>query len=64
VSANQEHGVIADRNGGAIDLDHFPVGARLRILPNHACATGAQHGGYAVLEDGVVIDRWSRERGW
>lgn len=64
VSANQEHGVIADRNGGAIDLDHFPVGSRLRILPNHACATGAQHGGYAVLEDGVVIDRWSRERGW
>ena len=64
VSANQEHGVIADRNGGAIDLDHFPVGSRLRILPNHACATGAQHGDYVVLEDGVVIDRWSRERGW
>ncbi|MGL9774313.1 MAG: hypothetical protein ACR5LG_11445 [Sodalis sp. (in: enterobacteria)] len=21
----------------------FPLGAQLRILPNHTCATGAQH---------------------
>lgn len=64
VSANQEHGVIADRHGGAINLADFPVGSRLRILPNHACATGAQHGGYAVLGNGAVVDHWSRERGW
>ncbi len=64
ISANQEHGVIADRLGAPISPDDFPVGTRLRILPNHACATGAQHASYVVLEDGVVIDRWVRERGW
>ena len=31
----------------------FPIGTRLRILPNHACATGAQHPEYqAIGEDG------------
>ncbi len=64
ISANQEHGVIADRNGSPIRPEGFPIGARLRILPNHACATGAQHGAYAVLKDGVIIDHWPRERGW
>ncbi len=64
VSANQEHGVIADRNGGAVSPEDFPVGTRLRILPNHACATAAQHGTYAVLQDGLITDRWNRERGW
>lgn len=64
LSANQEHGVIADRNGAPVDPARFPFGARLRILPNHACATAAQHGAYTVVNDGVVIDRWARERGW
>lgn len=64
VSANQEHGVIADRHGAPVDPARFPFGARLRILPNHACATAAQHGAYTVVKDGVVVDRWARERGW
>lgn len=64
VSANQEHGVIADRNGAPIDPARFPFGSRLRILPNHACATAAQHGAYTVIEEGGMIDRWARERGW
>jgi D-serine deaminase-like pyridoxal phosphate-dependent protein len=37
---------------------------RLRILPNHACATGAQHPAYqAVLPDGQV-QTWPRFYGW
>ncbi len=64
VSANQEHGVIADRQGGTVRPADFPVGTRLRILPNHACATGAQHAAYLALDGQKIVDRWARERGW
>ena len=42
----------------------WPVGTRLRILPNHACATAAQFGGYhALLADGTLAD-WPRWNHW
>ena len=41
--ANQEHGIISARNPEGFDPKQFPIGTRLRILPNHACPTGAQH---------------------
>ncbi|MFC6049220.1 DSD1 family PLP-dependent enzyme, partial [Methylobacterium hispanicum] len=41
------------------------IGTRLRILPNHACATGAQHGSYHVLDGaGRVAAVWPRINGW
>ena len=63
--ANQEHGILSRAEG----VDHgiakrFPVGTRLRILPNHACATGAQFPEYHALQaDGSVAD-WPRFYGW
>ncbi|MDR3515472.1 MAG: DSD1 family PLP-dependent enzyme [Azospirillaceae bacterium] len=61
--ANQEHGVIAARPGAT--LPALPIGTRLRILPNHACATAAQFDEYAVLPgDGGALARWPRFRGW
>ncbi|PIU08683.1 MAG: alanine racemase, partial [Methylobacterium sp. CG09_land_8_20_14_0_10_71_15] len=43
----------------------LPVGARLRILPNHACATGAQHDRYHVVADGRLSGEvWPRINGW
>ena len=63
--ANQEHGIIAVRKGSAGTLPDLPVGSRVRILPNHACATGAQHDSYHVLGDaGGVSAVWPRIRGW
>ena len=65
VSANQEHGIIAPRPGSGRTPPDLPVGTRLRILPNHACATGAQFDGYHVL--GLAPDEltyWPRFRGW
>jgi D-serine deaminase-like pyridoxal phosphate-dependent protein len=64
VDSNQEHGIVARRGGGAIDLSRFPIGSLLRVLPNHACATAAQHPGYRVLRDGQPVDKWSRFGGW
>lgn len=63
--ANQEHGVLAARPGGSIDLDRYPLGTRLRVLPNHACATGAQFDAYQVVRGGrEVLAAWPRIRGW
>jgi D-serine deaminase-like pyridoxal phosphate-dependent protein len=62
--ANQEHGIIARRGGGAIDFARFPVGSLLRVLPNHACATAAQHSSYQVLHGARVTGRWERFGGW
>ena len=64
-SANQEHGILC--RVGNVDnaiAARFPIGTRLRILPNHACATGAQYPEYgAVLASGAV-ESWPRFYGW
>jgi D-serine deaminase-like pyridoxal phosphate-dependent protein len=63
--ANQEHGILSRSGGPDHDIARrFPLGTRLRILPNHACATGAQHPEYqALLPDGG-IETWPRFQGW
>lgn len=62
--ANQEHGVIVNRTVEALSPEDFPVGTKLRILPNHACAMAAQHHSYHVVNDGKVIAEWPRFCGW
>jgi D-serine deaminase-like pyridoxal phosphate-dependent protein len=64
VDANQEHSIVARRDGGRIDPARYPVGSRLRILPNHACATAAQFGEYHVLRDNALVETWDRFGGW
>jgi len=66
VSTNQEHGIVARRDGGSIDPRRFPVGTLLRVLPNHACATASEHGCYHVVDGTApaVLDRWERFSGW
>jgi D-serine deaminase-like pyridoxal phosphate-dependent protein len=65
VAANQEHGIVARRDGGTLDMTRYPVGRLFRILPNHACATAAQHGGYHVIGSGANIEAvWPRFSGW
>lgn len=62
--ANQEHGIVSRRGGGAIDPASYPVGTLLRVLPNHACATAAQHASYHVVEGGSIFGEWPRFSGW
>lgn len=64
--ANQEHGIIMVRPGSHAAAPELSIGDRVRILPNHACATGAQHGLYHVVRgtSDRVEDEWSRFRGW
>ncbi|WP_428929704.1 alanine racemase [Marinibacterium sp. SX1] len=62
---NQEHGTVSLRSGEDGPVPDLPVGARLRILPNHACATAAQHHRYTVLPvDGGSLQSWPRFGGW
>ena len=66
VEANQEHGVIAVRPGSSGVLPDLAIGDRVRILPNHACSTGAQHPAYHVVRGAspVVEAEWPRFGGW
>lgn len=61
---SQEHGHIKAGDGGAPDYDALPVGARVRVLPNHACITAAAHAHYNVVKDGEIIGKWDKARGW
>jgi D-serine deaminase-like pyridoxal phosphate-dependent protein len=64
--ASQEHGILSIRPGSGKTMPHLPVGSRVRILPNHACAMAAQHEFYSVVDgEGAGIEaRWERIRGW
>jgi D-serine deaminase-like pyridoxal phosphate-dependent protein len=63
-STNQEHGIMTGRER-TIDFDRFPLGSRLRILPNHACATAAAFDRYFVTEGTEhIVDVWERVNGW
>jgi D-serine deaminase-like pyridoxal phosphate-dependent protein len=64
VDANQEHGILALRPGSGATLPELPVGTLLRILPNHACATAAQHDRYRVTSGDRVTAVWPRFSGW
>lgn len=63
-STNQEHGIITSRSG-PIDFNRFPVGSRVKVLPNHACATAAAYERYHVIEGNrQITDTWDRVNGW
>lgn len=65
IDANQEHGILAARAGSQIKPPELPVGAMVRILPNHACATGAQHDRYRVVDSSPTVSAiWPRLQGW
>jgi D-serine deaminase-like pyridoxal phosphate-dependent protein len=66
--ANQEHGIIAVRPGTGAALPDLKLGDRVRVLPNHACATAAQHDHYNVIDSDLSAEAvqavWGRISGW
>ncbi|MFC5080872.1 D-threo-3-hydroxyaspartate dehydratase [Vibrio thalassae] len=63
--ANQEHGLIEAVNGGTVDFSEFPIGCRVQILPNHACAMASMHKEYHVFDiQNETYDIWNRVQGW
>ncbi|WP_136618658.1 MULTISPECIES: alanine racemase [Mesorhizobium] len=64
--ASQEHGILSLRPDSRGVLPDLPIGSMVRILPNHACATAAQHLRYNVVSKGSreVTAVWDRFSGW
>jgi D-serine deaminase-like pyridoxal phosphate-dependent protein len=62
-STNQEHGLVP---AGNADFERLPIGAQVRIAPNHACMTAAAHERYHVVDGGraEVQAVWERCNGW
>ena len=64
-SANQEHGIVSREGVPDADIaSRFPLGTQFRILPNHACATGAQFPEYHAFSDDEQVSVWQRFYGW
>lgn len=61
---HQEHGFVR-MAGGAVPFERFPIGARMRILPHHACMTAAPYAEYHVFEpDRAAWLKWGKATGW
>jgi D-serine deaminase-like pyridoxal phosphate-dependent protein len=61
VGLSQEHGKI---EGEPADISRLPIGAMLRVIPNHSCLTAAMYDVYHVVENGAIVDQWKPVRGW
>jgi D-serine deaminase-like pyridoxal phosphate-dependent protein len=59
---HQEHGEVRATDG--LPLDRLPVGALVRVAPNHACLAAAAHERYHVLEGGRLVAEWARVNHW
>jgi D-serine deaminase-like pyridoxal phosphate-dependent protein len=63
VRVYQEHGLVRATEGD-LPFDELPVGAQVRVLPNHVCMTAAMYDRYHLVEDGRVVGEWTRTNGW
>mmetsp|Transcript_6703 Transcript_6703/g.10597 ORF Transcript_6703/g.10597 Transcript_6703/m.10597 type:complete len:91 (-) Transcript_6703:96-368(-) len=67
-SISQEVGKLVPRSGSGkkrkLDMESYPLGSLLEIVPNHSCLTAACHPLYYVVKDRKVVDVWVPCRGW
>ena len=64
-AVSQELGMVTTMSGRPLPPGAFPIGSRIRILPNHADMTAAAYEHYfAINRHGVVADTWSRTNRW
>ncbi|HET6277456.1 MAG TPA: DSD1 family PLP-dependent enzyme, partial [Candidatus Polarisedimenticolia bacterium] len=61
-SISQEHGVIRPSRPGGL-RGRLPVGARVRVLPNHSCLATACFDRLHVLEGDRLTGSWTIHRG-
>lgn len=61
LDTQQDHGIIGYLPGVEKTVPKLEIGALLRILPNHVCATAAQYTKYHVIDDKNKVDAiWPR----
>lgn len=61
-SLSQEHGVLMATP--AARSARFPIGTKLRIVPNHSCLSAACFDRYRVADGDHVVAEWRPVRGW
>ena len=63
-SVHQEHGEITGT--APLPFERLPIGAHVRILPNHACMTAAMYSRYHLVEgsSAEIAGTWQRTNGW
>ena len=60
---HQEHGEITAE--GPLPFERLPIGAKVRVAPNHICMTAAAYDRYLVVDDGTAVaEEWGRTNGW
>ena len=60
---HQEHGEITSAQ--ELPWNDFPVGSRVRVLPNHICMTAAMYDRYQVHNgQSEILEQWPRVNGW
>jgi D-serine deaminase-like pyridoxal phosphate-dependent protein len=56
----EEHAIVT-----AQEPVNIPIGTRLRVIPNHSCATANLHSRMLITGEGEVVDVWTIDgRGW
>lgn len=58
----QEHGVV--KIDDEAWFDRLPVGALVRVLPNHTCLTCSAYDAYTLVRGDAIVGRWARISGW
>lgn len=61
-SISQELGIITSPS--RMPFESFPIGGRMRIVPNHSCLAAALFPVYHAVEGSRVVDAWVPHRGW
>ena len=64
-AVSQEHGHI--QVSDVTDYEALPIGAKVRVLPIHACMTAAAYEGYHLCNGGISgtdASWWPRVNGW
>jgi D-serine deaminase-like pyridoxal phosphate-dependent protein len=69
LDVHQEHGIVAHAKGldaiSKLPFERFPVGSRVRVLPNHVCMTAAMYDRYYVTDGTTdIVAEWDRINGW
>ena len=59
--SNQEHGFVTAPEGGPTGL---AIGDRVRVWPNHACATAEMHSEFVTVRGPDIVGTVGRPRGW
>ena len=59
---SQEHGQIDGPD--PVPFDRLPIGAKVRVLPNHVCMTAGCYDDILFVDQGKVGGHWDKVVGW